>query len=244
MHQSVANQWRAFNTPFEGLVPFMYADVKGLVTIGMGNLIDPVSAATSLPFQKRSKPAERSNLNEILAEWNRAKPAPAKATTAEIVAEWNKVKTAPNARKGWTVSNAICKLELSPAAVDDLIRKKLAQNEKTLKQHKSFAGFDDWPADAQMALLSMAWAMGPAFGPKWPKFSAAFANKDAPDFETAAANCRMSEAGNPGLVPRNNANQHLFRNASAVQVGAADGFYGKSTLYYPQVCMKPITITS
>ena len=123
-----------------------------------------------------------------------------------------------------------------------MIKNKLQQNERTLKQYKAFSGFDQWPADAQMAVLSMAWAMGPGFAPKWTKFCAAFARKDSPDFEAAAATCKMNEAGNPGLIPRNNANKRLFLNASAVLDGESDGFYSKPVLYYPTICMKPIMV--
>ena len=62
-----------------------------------------------------------------------------------------------------------------------------------------FQKFDEWPADAQLALHSMAWAMGSAFAArgKWPHFRAACAKMD---FDLAADNCKMSEAGNPGRI--------------------------------------------
>jgi hypothetical protein len=63
------------------------------------------------------------------------------------------------------------------------------------------------------------------------------------DFDAAAENCQMSEAGNPGVAPRNKANKWLFQNAAAVLAGEIDGFYQRPILYYPQVLLKPITIT-
>ena len=45
MRASVKNQFRTFNAPLEGVVKYMYLDIKGLVTIGVGNLIDPINAA-------------------------------------------------------------------------------------------------------------------------------------------------------------------------------------------------------
>jgi hypothetical protein len=41
----------------------------------------------------------------------------------------------------------------------------------------------------------------------------------------------MKEVGNPGVIPRNNANQSLFQNASKV-VNRENG-YDPDRLYYP-----------
>jgi hypothetical protein len=137
MRTTVAAKWREFNTPFEGLVRFMYQDVKGLITIGMGNLIDPIGAALGLPFRKRR--------------------GGALATQAEIRAEWELIKSKPElAKKGHRACDPLCTLELDDVAIDQLIRNKLSQNESFLKRQKPFLAFDDWPADAQMGLLSMA----------------------------------------------------------------------------------------
>ena len=73
MHPAILAAWQTFNTPIEGMVPFMYLDTKGLVTIGMGNLIDPISVAVTLPFKKRGKtgpanagkPATRAEIERL-----------------------------------------------------------------------------------------------------------------------------------------------------------------------------------
>lgn len=41
MYPSVTSFFRVFNEPLEGVVAYMYLDIKGLVTVGVGNLIDP-----------------------------------------------------------------------------------------------------------------------------------------------------------------------------------------------------------
>lgn len=51
MHASARSAWQGFITKHEGNIGHMYLDTKGLVTIGIGNLIDPLSLATPLPFQ-------------------------------------------------------------------------------------------------------------------------------------------------------------------------------------------------
>ncbi len=99
-------------------------------------------------------------------------------------------------------------------------------NENYLKRQEPFSAFDNWPADAQMALLSMAWAMGPAGPGNFPRFSAACENLD---FNGAARECEMDATGNPGLVPRNLANKTLLSNAAVVRDQGLDA----SVLYYP-----------
>jgi GH24 family phage-related lysozyme (muramidase) len=221
MHPSVKRNFRSFNEPLEGVVPYMYQDVKGLVTIGVGNLIDPIEAALVLQFQHKGSGKA--------------------ATRAEIEAEWTLIKRDHTlAKKGHKACAPLTHLELSNTTIDALITTRLTQNESFLKRQKAFTDFEDWPADAQLGLLSMAWAMGPGFSVHWPKFSAACA---AADFDAAADNCHMSETGNPGVRKRNLADKTLFSNGAAVLAGERDGFYTRATLYYPTLLMKPITVT-
>jgi GH24 family phage-related lysozyme (muramidase) len=222
MRTTVSNNFRSFNAKYEGTVKFMYVDVKNLVTIGVGNLIDPINIALGLPFKYNSKQGPKAGTP---------------ASRADIEAEWKKIKGAGLAKKGHTACEPLTKLELDEPTIAQLISDRLQSNVKILKSHRAFSKFEDWPADAQMGLLSMAWAMGAGFGPKWPRFSAAC---DAQDFDQAAENCRMKEDGNPGLVPRNRANRTLFQNAAAVLAGSGDA----NTFYFPICLLKPITITA
>ena len=223
MHSSVNQSFRGFNEPFEGVVKYMYLDILGLVTVGVGNLIDPISAALSLPFQYQNKPG--------------IKTPEAPASRAVIEAEWKLLKSHQElAKLGHRACKKFANLELSDDAIDNLIQQRLLQNEAFLKRQKPFRDFDNWPADAQMAILSMAWAMGPGNLHKWTLFAGAC---ERMDFDTAADNCRIREAGNPGVIPRNKANKHLFNNGASVLAGEADGFYQISTLYYPIWAMIP-----
>lgn len=198
MYPSVATIWPAWSARFEGRIYWMYLDIKGLVTTGVGNLIDPSGLAMALPWTK---------------------PDGTYASTTEILTEWQAIKaTTWLAEAGAQAAGRVAVLRLSDAAIDGLMARVLASNEATLKQHPAFAGFDAWPADAQLGLLSMAWAMGPDFGPGWPLFSAACA---AGDWTAAAANCWMDDEANPGLTPRNRANQAAF--AAAAEVAASGG---------------------
>ncbi len=204
MYSSVRGIFPEFSTQFEGRVEWMYLDVKGLVTIGVGNLIDPLSAALGLPFVHRvdGSPASRD----------------------EIGAEWTALKDNSSlAQKGHLACKPLTKLVLTDPAIDDLVRGRLDQNEVLLRQ--PFPDWDSWPADAQLGVLSMAWAMGAGFPAEWPKFTTACKARDWPG---ASANCHISEVGNPGVKPRNDADVLLFNNANDVAKGGLDA----STLIY------------
>jgi len=201
---SVAEAFVRFTAPLEGVVPFMYLDVKGLVTTAIGNLIDPIQYALPLPFRHKDGTP---------------------ATKSEIAAEWNRVKGHQAMRmRGGMAYASVTTLRLDKAGIDQVVQRKLAQNVDHLKRR--FAQWDEWPADAQLATLSMAWACGPAF--RFPMLTAALR---AQRWAIAAVECRMDERGNPGLAPRNVANRHLFMNADAVVRGG----YDLNVLYYPDV---------
>jgi GH24 family phage-related lysozyme (muramidase) len=175
-----------FSARFEGRVPFLYLDVEGLVTCGVGNLVDPISACLPLPWQIDGRPA----------------------TQQEIGDQWTRVKGAIQLEKrGGGAFLSVTTMRLTDDAIDDLVRTRAAQMNAVLVQR--FPAFEDFPADAQLALMSLAWACGPDF--RFPKLVVAVL---AGDWSTCATECQMNVAGNPGLVPRNAANAALFRAAS------------------------------
>lgn len=205
---SVLSAFPKFSSDFEGLVPFMYLDKLGLVTTGVGNLINSVAAAQELPWKE---------------------PGGAPATKERIASEWQKVHALVGVRNPktgnlWTDEGGghfgpFTTIRLSNSDIGTLFLQKMKSNDTYLL--KQFPSYHVWPADAQLALHSMAWAMGPSF--KYPKFAAAV-NKVYPDFLTAAKESYMPDNAerditkrptlNPGLRPRNIANALLFTNAA------------------------------
>ena len=219
MRPSVQTFFRQFSVGFVGCVPYMYLDVLGLVTVGVGNLIDPVDSALKLPFKFKDKPGI-------------ATPG-ALASQTQIAAEWQNVKNNHSlAQKGSVAASLVTDLMLDSAAIDATIADRLGKNETFLKTQPNFHNFDAWPADAQLALLSMAWAMGPGGFAGFPNFSAACRRLD---FASAAAECKMNDQGNAGLVPRNTANKTMFSNASKVQANPPGSNLDPSVLYYPRI---------
>ncbi len=210
MYPSVRAAWRPWNTPFEGVVSWLYLDthVPPLVTTGMGNLVDPIELALGLP-------------------WQVGAGGPL-APQDQIRAEWQAVKGNTHlSRAGARADEAVTKLRLSDAAIDALIGTRLDENEVTLKKHPAFADFDNWPADAQLGLMSMCWAMGASFGAKWPHFSSLVAVRD---FARAATGCAME--GSPAPARRNVATAAAFECAAQVIAAGAD----------PSVLLSPVLV--
>ena len=116
---------------------------------------------------------------------------------------------------GVSLGQKITKLHLSPEGLESVVLGKLATVDAYMGQR--WPEYETWPADAQLGVLSMAWAMGSAF--YFPHFSAAVRVQD---FATAATECRMDDTHNRGLTPRNAANRLLFQNAAAVLASDAD----------------------
>jgi peptidoglycan hydrolase-like protein with peptidoglycan-binding domain len=204
IRQAVLDHFTDFTQQFEGNTPYMYTDIKGLVTTGNGNLIDD---GTSNPAQGLGWVNSDGSLT----------------SAADIDAAWHTVKNAwPGVQS--TACASLTTIRLPPKAIANLVSGKVGQNH-TILQTK-FPGYTQWPADAQLALHSMAWAMGPAFN--FPAFASAV-NQQTPDFVTAATQSHMDDSANPGLVPRNAANAQLFQNAAAVM--AKNGNF--DSLYWP-----------
>ena len=190
MRPIIKQKFFAFSEPFEGRVSWMYLDVKGYVTIGVGNLIDPISYAIDLPFlDVHGSPASKSEIGD----------------------EWTMIKHHPDlARLGHRAAVVVAKLRLPNDAIDRLVLKKLDEMNAYLLGR--FPEFENWPACAQLAVLSMSWAMGPAF--RYPKLHGALLARDWP---MAANECWIKETGNFGVHPRNIANRFLFLNANTCQ---------------------------
>ncbi|MBT2365552.1 peptidoglycan-binding protein [Streptomyces sp. ISL-10] len=164
MHQIVRDQWIAFNDPLEGRVTFMYLDQKGWVSTGIGNKIDQTAAANSPP-----SPAERSASLALANELGWLDSSGSRASAELIASEWDKVKAHLDlARQGHTAFRPpFTSLHLTDDEINRHVFAKLDQMESFLTDRPEFADFASWPANAQLATLSMCWALGPAF--KFPK---------------------------------------------------------------------------
>src|SRR6476469_6934719 len=135
MHQSVQDAFPAFTEPLEGRVPFMYLDVKGLVTTGVGNLIDTDDPAHLF-----------SNANLVPEafgfDW-RDRNTDAQAGQDEIQAEYTTVKNRQDLKNAAIgTKESITRLRLTDQAIDQMVATRLASNETILKQTAEFASLD------------------------------------------------------------------------------------------------------
>jgi GH24 family phage-related lysozyme (muramidase) len=207
---SVLEAWHTFSTPLEGRVRHMYLDILGLVTAGVGNLADPVSLALQMP-------------------WVRPDGSP--ASSEEIRRDWAALKAQPALRKlHYKFAAPHTKVRLTDAGIDAMVRAKLLANESFMRG-RYFPDWDQWPADAQLGVCSMAWACGPGFPAEFKNF-ARFAREQR--WLEAMAACKIRETNpdgspNAGIIPRNRANRLCFANAETVRRGGMD----PEILYWP-----------
>lgn len=230
MRDVVIEQFIPFNIPKEGRVRHMYADVLGLITIGIGNLIDPMSVAMGLPFQFGDNlPAASS---EIAVEWQNLKHRCCGEYKDPRHCAWRLVDGSFDpqrpcmAHQGHLAAAKFTKLWLSEFEIGKLCAAKMREMWGHLLTY--IPRLEEWPSDAQMGLLSMAWAMGPGFLLHYPGFLRAARAKR---FDECSRECTMREDNNPGVKPRNAANRILFMNGHWIEEHGLD----RDSLFYPRV---------
>jgi hypothetical protein len=197
---------------FEGKVNWMYLDIEGYITTGVGNLIDSPYAASRLPWKHSD--GSLASYGEVASEWvsldnHRTQP---KGTEQQ-----GSVAMSGGASGAM---QALTTLRLSNQDVQDLFLSEMQSYEATIKSY--FPGYDGWPADAQMFALAFGWAMGPNFATKWPSLTA---HLRAGDFVAAEG-----ESHSSSLRPaRQAAHTKLLLNSAGVVSSGAD----PDRLYYP-----------
>jgi hypothetical protein len=223
VYPTVHAAFRAFTAPKEGLLRCMYLDehedadgqLEPLVTTGMGDLIDDGPAS-----KDRAAPA-------VDLEWTNRDGTP--ATVEQIRAEFARVLALKSlALRGGGAFVASAQLTLTEASLERSIEATLSDDDDVLRRELGGTLYDDAPADAQLGMLSMSWALGPAFPHGYPRWLAAVR---AGRWSDAADECAIAHPVNPSIASRNAANRVLFRNAGVVAARGLD----RSALAYPRV---------
>lgn len=195
MRAAVVAAWPAMCRRFEGVTTWMYLDTKGLVTTGVGFLINTVAEAQALPWQtKDGKPATAT---QIKAEWTRVRNQQAWKKFNGLNAVW---------RNSAVLSLPMETVDAKLLETTDRFWKRLSQ---ALPQIETF------PADAQLALMDESWQNGPAFldaGTSWTNTRACALAQDW-------ARVAKAVPGNDGSE-RKTTRIRLFNNAAkVVQLG-------------------------
>lgn len=174
MQQSVRDYWITFNDPLEGRVNFMYLDTKGYVSTGIGNKIDETARDNSAPTaaERAASLAAADRLRWLVNGTD------TEATPDEIADDWDTVKShlelAPLGHLSFRPP--LTSLHVDDDEIDRHVFEKLDEMEAVLTGRPEFTDFGSWPANAQLATLSMCWAMGPMF--RFPKFQAHVAERN------------------------------------------------------------------
>ncbi|UFR05969.1 peptidoglycan-binding protein [Streptomyces sp. Go40/10] len=172
MHQSVRDYWISFNDPLEGRVHWMYLDQKGWVSTGIGNKIDETRSPNTAPTAAE-RAGSLAEANEL--RWQESDSSP--AAPDRIAAAWDAVKARLDlAPQGHLAFQPLTSLRVDDSEIDRHVFVKVDQMEAFLLNRVEFAGFATWPANAQLATLSMCWALGPAFG--FPRFASHVAGRE------------------------------------------------------------------
>lgn len=221
MHATARAAFGSFTERFEALADWLYADVKGFVTIGRGDLIDPIALTSSVTFVHPESGAI-AHWSDVTAAWQRVKLAPGTSSSASQREAFRK--------RGGGAFRGLTTIRATRASLDAIFDAKVARFEGILA--KAFPEWDTWPARAQLATMSMAWALGPYFSGGWPLFTAAARAQDwaacalpppgrPQDDPLEHPICWIRESDNKPIHARNVANVQLFRDAAhAVVMGA------------------------
>jgi GH24 family phage-related lysozyme (muramidase) len=197
VRESVRLAWPVSVSKWEGRVEHMYLDTKGYATFGIGRKIEDSGKLSDYGLTR----PWRDRAGRLVLE-------------SAIRTEFDRIHARPElARKGGHAYVTVATLHLAGVDIDEALMDTTATFWGVLI--KSLPDVKAWPADAQLALLDMAYHMGPNFlGPSWPKFTA---GAKAGDFTRCAANCSTANSS-----PRDAFHVRLFSNAAAVRANKAD----------------------
>lgn len=237
MRDSVRSFFTDFSANHEGFTPFMYCDSLNLVTTGIGNLID------AGPNHPGASSVERARLNNVVSAaamlpamklpwrlrgpgWTSKNPVAGELVSpAEVADAWTRVKrqneVVPDfSQRGGGKYASLTNLTLDKDALMALFNNTLTSFDNALRKH--YQGYDTWPADAQLAIMSMSWAMGPAFHPALG-FQAFKNAADIRDFATMAVQSTFKGGGSiTDKASRNAENFLMFNNAAVVERAGGD----------------------
>lgn len=239
MHAEVKFGFMGFTEMFEGgrsnRIDYMFLDSLGRVGTAYGIDLDTNGSGRS-PNDANTR---SQGLPKALALVWVIRGTSRTASRTEVEEEWDVIKRQPTGYNySWYKTRG--KLQLTDASMTSRVYAMLALNEAALKRSPSFRDFDQWPADAQLALLGLSWnGPGHLTGNTHGTLTdpAAFrAACQAQNFTLAASLCTMVSAPtNASIFRRSAAQKDLLLNAATVVNEPT--FYPRSKLYWPTVLL-------
>lgn len=185
--------WVAAVRGFEGVIPWMYRDTVGRVTVGVGVMLPDAASAAGLHFEVGGRGA----------------------TGKEVREEFGRVDGMPAGRPALFYRRSGGP-EMPEEAMEAVLREKAGEVEVKLAQ--KLGGFDALPDGVKMALLDMGYNLGVAgLVGGYPKMLAAVA---AGDWRQAAGECFRH---GPGAARNEWTAKMLEGNVIAAVGAAGDG---------------------
>lgn len=188
----------------EGCVPWLYCDSRGLVTIGVGNLVKTERDVVNLPLH---------HLNTGVV-----------ATDEEKVASWRRVHESYSKGASAEAYRKHTDLRITREYATERVRERVT-TEFLPAMHRLFHSFDSWPWSAQRAALDMVYSLGVRGMDGISHYPDMVAAGQRGDFAGMARECvrssgrRAPSKGDPeGLGPRNIWTRDRFLQA-AKEVG-------------------------
>jgi GH24 family phage-related lysozyme (muramidase) len=148
----------------EGMVPYMYLDTVGKVTIGVGNMLPDAAAAKKLAFTNKDtgKPATQKEIEDAFA-------AVSKMDKGKLYTHY---KQKPS-------------LELDEETIKTLALDRI-KDEFEPGVKKIYPGYDNYPPSAKRALIDMAYNLGTAGLEKFKKLKE---SAELGEWEKASEQC-------------------------------------------------------
>lgn len=153
MHQAVRDKFMEFTEKYEGgAIDYMFLDILGRIGTAYGIDLDfnGGGRSPSLDISRRQGLPKALSLEWVLRGTTR------RASDAEITREWETVE-AMRPAMAYTSYYRPTSLQLTEGSMKKRVMGLLEANQSTLKQNVAFKNFENWPADAQLAVLGLSW---------------------------------------------------------------------------------------
>ena len=234
MYPIVKQRFMWFTEQFEGAIRYMFLDIEGRVGTAYGIDLDADASGRQPLAVARSQ-----GLPKARALVWRVRGTSDIASTPQIDAEWDLIKSKPSGKNyGFGYYKQFTTLELSEGSMKKRVEELLDRNEQALKRDAAFRDLDSWPADAQLAVMGLAWnGVGHLTGNGRGTLANPAAFRDAcqrKDFTAAAELCQMQASY---LARRSQAQKDLLLNAATVVAEEGQGYYQKQELYWPTLLL-------
>lgn len=218
MRKNVEHIFTQYTSDLEGTFSSPYSDVKRLITVGRGHLIDPVERCLALEWWIGDR---RASDVEVRNDWHMLKDQALGMSDSKL--------------QGWAADEQapLTSIRLRPEYIDALTIRQLRANYAYIEAHL-MPRIGEFSADALLGVMSLAWAVGAGFDQTKPPRTEFVAACNAANWITAGAHARLREAGNKGVIARNKHQDLCFSNAATVKTRGLD----PAALWWPNICPK------